>query len=264
MIGVKVSLRVASLVMATLVALMASVEPVHAEYRSIQMRVYGLDCGLCARGVAASVERLPGVKSVDVDVKTGMVDIVLVPGNTFKLSELRKRIRENGFRPMEGTVTAIRAYEVGEVSTTRTSVATIADQSQFVFEIRGLSPEHYDPDTVYIINIDWEPYEAVLVDPEEMGIIFVQDDRTVHMKLIGDDLPVFGINSNMTFRYTMDEALDVVRIPFNALNTAGERTFVYVPVDGLRTTQDIVIGLRGIGFIEVISGLQEGDVVYVN
>ena len=110
MIGVKVSLRVASLVMATLVALMASVEPVHAEYRSIQMRVYGLDCGLCARGVAASVERLPGVKSVDVDVKTGMVDIVLVPGNTFKLSELRKRIRENGFRPMEGTVTALGEF----------------------------------------------------------------------------------------------------------------------------------------------------------
>jgi hypothetical protein len=30
-----------------------------------------------------------------------------VPGNTFKMSDLRNRIRENGFRAMEATVTAV-------------------------------------------------------------------------------------------------------------------------------------------------------------
>jgi len=93
-----------------LAALLISVEPLRAEYRSIQLRVYGLDCGLCARGVAASVERLAGVKSVEVDVKTGTVAIALVPGNNFKMSDLRKRIRENGFRPMEATVTALGEF----------------------------------------------------------------------------------------------------------------------------------------------------------
>jgi copper chaperone CopZ len=93
-----------------LAALLVSVEPLHAEYRKIQLRVYGLDCGLCARGVAASVQRLAGVKSVDVDIKKGMVDIVLVPGNKFKMTDLRKRIRENGFRPVEGTVTAVGEF----------------------------------------------------------------------------------------------------------------------------------------------------------
>ncbi len=83
------------------------VEPLHAEYLKIQLRVYGLDCGLCARGVAASVQRLAGVKSVDVNLKTGVLDIVLEPRNTFKMSDLRKRIQENGFRSIEATVTAI-------------------------------------------------------------------------------------------------------------------------------------------------------------
>lgn len=96
---------------AILVAIFLFPVSVHAEYRRIELRVYGLDCELCARGVAASVHRLAGVKSVDVSLKTGLLEIVLMPGNTFKMSDLRQRIRENGFRSMEATVTAIGQYD---------------------------------------------------------------------------------------------------------------------------------------------------------
>lgn len=88
------------------VGLLCGSPPVRAEYLRIELRVYGLDCGLCARGISASIQRMPGVKSVDVSLKKGLLEIVLVPGNTVKMSDLRKRIRENGFRPMEATVTA--------------------------------------------------------------------------------------------------------------------------------------------------------------
>jgi copper chaperone CopZ len=98
------------LVSVTLAGLLIAVEPVQAEYLRIQLKVYGLDCELCARGVGFSVQRLDGVKSVDVSLKKGMLDIVLKRGNTFKMSALRKRIRENGFRPMEATVTAVGQY----------------------------------------------------------------------------------------------------------------------------------------------------------
>jgi copper chaperone CopZ len=88
------------------VGLLCGSPPLRAEYLRVELRVYGLDCGLCARGVSASIQRMPGVKSVDVSLKKGLLEIVLVPGNTVKMSDLRKRIRENGFRPMEATVTA--------------------------------------------------------------------------------------------------------------------------------------------------------------
>lgn len=58
-----------------------------------------------------SVQRLTGVKSVDVNLKTGLLEIVLAPGNTFKMSNLRKRIRENGFRSMEATITALGDFD---------------------------------------------------------------------------------------------------------------------------------------------------------
>jgi copper chaperone CopZ len=94
-----------------LAGMLLAVRPVHAEYLRIQLRVYGLDCGLCARGVAATVQRLAGVKSVDVSLKTGLLEIVLVPGNTLKMSDLRTRIRENGFRSMEAKVTAVGVFK---------------------------------------------------------------------------------------------------------------------------------------------------------
>ena len=93
-----------------LAGLLLAGTPLHAEYLRIQMRVYGLDCELCARGVSASIQRLKGVKSVDVSLKKGSVDIALEPGNTFKMRDLRKRIRENGFRSMEATVTAVGQF----------------------------------------------------------------------------------------------------------------------------------------------------------
>ena len=94
-----------------LAGLLIAAQPVRAEYLRIQLRVYGLDCDLCARGVGASVQRMAGVKSVDVSLKKGMLEVVLMSGNTFKMSDLRKRIRDNGFRPMAATVTAVGRFD---------------------------------------------------------------------------------------------------------------------------------------------------------
>jgi copper chaperone CopZ len=94
-----------------LASLLLGVEPLYAEYLKIELQVYGLDCELCARGVAASVQRLPGVKSVDVSLKKGLLEIVLERGNTFKMRDLRKRIRENGFRSLDATVTALGDFK---------------------------------------------------------------------------------------------------------------------------------------------------------
>ena len=90
--------------------LLLATEPLRAEYLRIELKVYGLDCELCARGVGASVQKLAGVESVNVSLKTGLLEIALTRGNTFKMSDLRKRIRQNGFRSMDAKVTAIGRF----------------------------------------------------------------------------------------------------------------------------------------------------------
>jgi len=93
-----------------LILLLRGTKPAHAEYMRIHLRVYGLDCGVCARGVSASIGRLAGVEGVKVNLQSGMLDITLARGNRLKLSDLRKRVRENGFRSLEATVTAIGRF----------------------------------------------------------------------------------------------------------------------------------------------------------
>ena len=51
------------------------------------------------------------MESVNVSLKTGMLEIVLKHGNTFKMRDLRKRIKENGFRSVEAKVTALGSYD---------------------------------------------------------------------------------------------------------------------------------------------------------
>jgi copper chaperone CopZ len=127
-----------------LCGLVLALQPVHAEYRRIQLKVYGLDCELCARGVSASVHRMSGVQSVEVSLKTGILGIDLSPGNTFKMSDLRNRIRENGFRPMGATVTAVGRFNgskfevlgTGESYEVTAPEAKRADDQELTFEIR--------------------------------------------------------------------------------------------------------------------------------
>jgi copper chaperone CopZ len=93
-----------------LAGLLLSAAPAGAEYLHIEFRVYGLDCDLCARGASASIQRMDGVKSVDVSIKTGTLDITLTPGNALKMADLRKRIKDNGFRPVDATVKALGRF----------------------------------------------------------------------------------------------------------------------------------------------------------
>ena len=124
--------------------LLLAVDPARAEYRRIQLKVYGLDCELCARGVSASVHRLAGVRSVKLSLRTGILEIELTPGNTLKMSDLRNRIRENGFRPMEATVTAVGRFNgsrfevlgTGESYDVPVPDAKGVDAPELTFEVR--------------------------------------------------------------------------------------------------------------------------------
>ena len=121
-----------------------TVAPLRAEYRKIELHVNGLDCELCARGVSASIQRMSGVKSVEVSLKKGMLLVTLESGNSFKLGDLRKRVRDSGFRSTNGTVTAIgrfngSKFEVlgsGEVYEVEVPAGNHTIPTELTFEVR--------------------------------------------------------------------------------------------------------------------------------
>ncbi len=71
-----------------------------------------------------------------------------------------------------------------------------------------------------------------------------------------------GMNANVTIKTAVRQ--NVLLIPESALRTVGQRTFVTVLKSGKQTEQEIQIGLRSNGMVEVASGLSEGSKVVLH
>ncbi len=61
------------------------------------MRVDGLACPFCAYGIEKGFIKTKGVKSVDIDLKNGLVIVKTEDGKTFTEDELKKIIHDTGF-----------------------------------------------------------------------------------------------------------------------------------------------------------------------
>lgn len=88
-----------------------------AEYRTVDMTVFGMDCAPCAHAVHVSVKGIQGVDTVNVDLNTGLVQIALAPDNHADMRQIEQAIEKNGFTHKDakvvvrGTITgAANAY----------------------------------------------------------------------------------------------------------------------------------------------------------
>lgn len=92
----------------------------------------------------------------------------------------------------------------------------------------------------------------------------IQGGATIFPTSIALDLPPDldirpGMNADVTIVTEARE--DVLLLPQSAVRTVGERTFVELITDDGRDEREIVVGYRSGADVEVVSGLQEGDVV---
>ncbi len=70
--------------------------PAWAGEKTATVKVYGMDCPSCAKGVAGSLKALPGVKSADVSVEKAQA-VVVYEDTQVTLEQLKKRIEKSGY-----------------------------------------------------------------------------------------------------------------------------------------------------------------------
>ena len=106
---------------------------VHAEYTRIELKIFGMDCAICAHGVRVAIQKMDGVESVTLSLERAEADIRLRQENRVSLDQFRKIVKANGFEPRQATVTAVgTAREVG---------------GKLAFEVSGVpTPLVVDPD----------------------------------------------------------------------------------------------------------------------
>ena len=178
------------------------------------------------------------------------------------------RLREEDSRrvlraPMDGTITYALAFRPGDLSRTDVNVVTIADETQSIFSVIGRESRYLIPGDVHTIFINQEPYEAIVIDQEAWGIPYVENQAL--LAFYDGGLYHFPERTFISLHLVLEEVIDVINVPREALHRVSGRYFVFViGEDGLRVMRDVVTGMVGNNGIEIISGLSEGDIVALN
>lgn len=83
-------------------------------------------------------------------------------------------------------------------------------------------------------------------------------DQTVR---VAATLPELQSGALVNITMTLSESEDTLWLPPQALNTFGNRTFVVIQTAEGERVQDVVVGLETDDRVEILSGVEEGDVI---
>ena len=101
------------------------------------------------------------------------------------------------------------------------------------------------------------------MEATELGLSQSQEDSepVAYLQLLQPD-PTLENGASGNVHVILDQREDVTYVDKKAIKTADGRQFVYMlDEDGLRIRQEVTTGLESGDFVEIISGLTEGDSV---
>jgi len=181
-----------------------------------------------------------------------------------RLSELHRLREQRVIRSnIDGTVTFVRRFQRGERSSRRTAVASVSDKTYSVFVVRGEDAAIFTPGERHEIRIVREYHEAIVVSYYEIGLEEPAEE-TAYLMLLDEGANIQD-NSYATFLHTIEERNNVLFVPWSAVNTIGDRHFVYImDEDNIMATRDVSIRLIGNNVTEITAGLEEGDSVVID
>jgi len=177
------------------------------------------------------------------------------------------RAEEDAMRlraPFDGVVTWVMDHQGVMFTAVGQAVVTIANQEQYVFYFEGPQTQYINIGDMIELNSRGEIFMVRVIDPDAYGIEappVIGDALPRAFLIIEGEPPVVGPSVHFTLRIIQDARHDVVFLPRNHVNTVGERTWVNILEDDVIVLRDIVVGLIGNNHVEILSGLDEGDVI---
>jgi len=190
--------------------------------------------------------------------------LVLQEGKLAELEAEREGLRL--YATIDGTVTYAKALHPGSISNKNDTVVTITDTSSSVF---STLTEHYELFSIgskVTVVSDGIEYPCIVRDPSELGMETTeagkkQGRESVCLEVQGAETPASN-SAKGTVTLILDSREDVLMIPKRAVFRVEDACYVYYEDEnGLKNAREIQCGLESDKWIEVISGLEEGDSV---
>lgn len=165
---------------------------------------------------------------------------------------------------MDGYITFLHSFNEGDVSIADRQMVIIADAAETIFMVRDAAADFFTVGDEVELFVRPDTHFGIVIDPLEHNITANRREHEAYILIPDGHLYGFTTTSSGTIRVILGESEDVLYVPTDALNTVGDRVFVFVLEDGLRTLRDIRVGVVGNTMTEVISGLELGELVIIN
>lgn len=180
------------------------------------------------------------------------------------VADYARQVDELNMRsPVNGIVGNLMVDQKAAVSRNQVVMAVV-DLS--AFEIEAQVPESYADDLG--IGMDAEvlvgnqPYAATLVSvsPE-----IIQNQVTTRVRFKGEMPPGLRQNQRLTTRILMEEKKQVLTLQRGQfLDSGGNRVAYVLDADNMAHRHAIEVGARSLAAVEIVEGLNEGDVVVIS
>ena len=178
------------------------------------------------------------------------------------IEKIIERINERTLvSTMDGSVTYLKRVADGDRAVEKERFATITDTTVSVFIITGANAQYFMPGDIVqmkVSNSDF--FDIAVADPLEIGVHNPSENAAYFAVT---DIPAEYMNAQyVTVRYIVEVKEDVLCLPYQAINDVNNEKFVYVLNENVRELIPITTGMEATGgFVEILSGLEEGESV---
>jgi HlyD family secretion protein len=182
----------------------------------------------------------------------------------FLVKDLLRQVDELNMRsPVNGIVGNLMVDQKAAVARNQVVMAVV-DLS--AFEIEAQVPESYADDlglgmdAEVLVGNQRYPASLVSVSPE-----IIQNQVTTRIRFAGGMPPGLRQNQRLTTRILMEEKNDVLTLQRGQfLDSGGSRIAYVLDDDSVAHRRSIEIGARSLAAVEVVNGLNEGEVVVIS
>ena len=222
-------------------------------------------------------------QKIEVEKRTLSLEEVRITGGSryarrfaeldLQLAELTLAQLEDDFEksmiiaPIDGEVVFLGDFKIGGYVPGRSVIFNIADPTKLQFEYtgnlsarirHGMEAQLRIGDKTVPATVTMTPVTAPAEDRERYRntVILVANNA--------DDLPDdIRRGSRHRFSIFMEEKTNAIVIPVSAMSTFMGQTYVQILENGMRTERDIDVGIRTDTHVEVLNGINEGDLLIV-
>lgn len=183
-----------------------------------------------------------------------------------QLADCESKLESRQLRAgMDGIVTYVRPLKEGDRIAAGDKLLVIEDSASSVFCADSRYWQHFQPGQEYTITIANEPYLAVVVSEEELGL--PQDDKPDDLYgytyfQLKDQAPYLEDGDRGSVTLVLDCRESVLMIPESAVIRLKRKNVVfYQDKNGLKAYKEVSVGMAANGMIEILSGLEEGECI---